>query len=135
MNCAPARIALLDADLPIGDDSSELAHHLRHCDACARIAAAITRDISSLSASVRRRARRRRRVAVAAVASTIAAAAIVAAIVRVNSRVVDTPRAVNAAPTGIVSVEVPPGKIATVLQTRDPNVTIVWLSNEAGGGL
>ena len=135
MNCDTAREALLDADLPIHDGSSALARHLRECDACARIAVALTRDTSLLSASVRRRARRRRRVAVVAVASTLAAATVVVALLRIGNRVADIPRAVNAAPAGIVSVEVPLGKTATVLQTKDPNVTIVWLSKEAGGGL
>src|ERR1700733_3852095 len=131
MTCDVARDALLDADLPIIDDSSDLARHLRDCRACARIAAALTRDIWLLRASVRRRGRRRRHIAIAATASMLGAAAIVVALVRLNNRVTSSPAVVNTAPAGVVSVQVPPGKTATVMQTRDPKVTIVWLTNDA----
>lgn len=133
MNCDSARVALLEADLPVPDDSSELARHLQECDACARIGAALTRDMSSLRSSVPRR-RRRHRAAVVAGASTLAAAAVLIAFVRLNRHVADPLPAVNAAPAGIVSVQVEPGKRTTVMQTKDPKVTIVWVTDDDGGG-
>jgi hypothetical protein len=41
--------------------------------------------------------------------------------------------AVNAHPADVVSVQVAPGKHATVFKTSDPTVTVVWLTD--GGGL
>jgi hypothetical protein len=135
MTCDAARIALLDADLPVPDDSSALACHLRDCDGCKRLAASLARNVTSLRASLRQRTRKRRRVVLVGTVSTLAAAAVVVALVRLNTRDAHRPTVVNARPPGIVSVVVPPGKMATVLQTKDPNVTVVWLSNDAGGGL
>lgn len=129
MTCDLARDALLEADLPVSDDDlPELGVHLRQCAECARLATALTRDTLALADAVR--ARKRQRAAIVAVASALAAAAIAVAVTRLD-RVAPTPPPgeVNADRRGIVSVEVPRGKSAMVLQTKDPNVTIVWLTN------
>ncbi|HEY4307308.1 MAG TPA: hypothetical protein VGM82_22745 [Gemmatimonadaceae bacterium] len=138
MTCDIARDALLDVDLTIRDHSSKLGRHLLECDACARIADALVRDVTSLRIAVRRRARKRRQIATAAAISTLAATAVFA-FVHVNrptgSTLEAAPLTVNAAPAGVVSVQVPPGKTAIVLRTTDPKVTVLWLSNSTGGGL
>jgi hypothetical protein len=135
MTCDGAREALLEVDLPIVDgDQPDLAHHLAGCVDCAKIAAALSHDAAALAAVLRRRAGRRRRMAVIAAASTAAAAAVIFAVARPDRRVVKPPAAVNSASTAVVSVEVPRGKSAMVLQTKDPNVTIVWLTDEPRGG-
>ena len=38
------------------------------------------------------------------------------------------PAAINARPANVVSVEVEPGQHATVFKTKDPTVTVVWLT-------
>ena len=133
MTCDSARDALLEADLPIVDDNtSELAAHVHNCAECARLAVALHRSTSALVDVVRRRARKRRRIAILAATSTLAAAAIILAVARLD-RV--APRAaVNVERRGIVSVDVPRGKAAMVLQTKDPNVTIVWLTDAPRSG-
>jgi hypothetical protein len=128
MTCDVARDALLDADLPI-DDASDLARHVRECGACARIANAMARDLTLLRVAVRRRARRRTRRVTIATTVAIAAASVVVSFIHEMRRVGEPRPAVNAAREGIVSIEVPADKMATVLQTTDPNVTIVWLTD------
>jgi hypothetical protein len=134
MNCDAARDALLDVDLPI-DDTTDLARHLRECNACGRIVDRLAGDLAVLRAAVQLRARRRRRRLLAAATLSIAAASTIVAFVHARRGLGETRPAVNAAPAGVVSVQVPPNKMATVLQTKDPNVTIVWLTDEPRGGI
>lgn len=139
MNCNEARDALLETELPIADTSGDLARHLHECDRCARAAAVLAHDVVLLRAVIRHRTRhrtrRRGRRATIATATMIAAASVVVALVHARRPVVVRPLPVNEATRGVVSVEVPAGKMATVLETKDPNVTIVWLTDEHKGGL
>lgn len=139
MTCDAARDALLIADLPfLAGDESELARHVRHCARCAALSRALTGDVATLRSSLRRRTAKRRRLAGAALTS--AAAAVVWLAVRATKPVnrpeaaaSRAPSAANVHPTNVVSVQVAPGKQATVFKTSDPTVTVVWLTD--GGGL
>jgi len=132
MTCDSARAALLEADLPVDHgNGSELATHLRTCGDCARRADLLEQSTSALVDAVRRRARRRRRIVVAATC-TLAAAGIILAVARLDRLASRAP--VNVERRGIVSVDVPRGKAAMVLQTKDPNVTIVWLIDAPRSG-
>ena len=140
MTCAAARDALLTADLPLAfGASSELALHLRDCARCASLARVLTGDIETLRSSLWRRTIKRRRVA--GIAMTSVAAAVVVLFAMRSHSPASTPivtasqaePAVNAHPTDVVSVQVAPGKQATVFKTSDPTVTVVWLTD--GGGL
>jgi hypothetical protein len=128
MTCDSARAALLEADFPI-DDASDLARHVRECGDCARIANALGRDLRLLRVVVRRRARRRTRRVAIATTMAIAAASVLFSFIHETRRAGEPRRAVNDARASIVSVQVPPDKMATVLQTTDPNVTVVWLTD------
>jgi hypothetical protein len=139
MKCDPARQALLEVDLPIDDgDSSELASHLRDCAECARRARSLERDTFALAGIVRRRSRKRRRIVLAAATATLAASATFVALARLPRSAPISPSApsapVNAEHRGIVSVDVPRGKTAMVLQTNDPNVTIIWVTDAPRNG-
>ncbi len=135
MNCNEARDALLETELPIAGTSGALARHLHECDRCAQAADALARDVALLRAVIRQRTRRRGRRATIAAATMIAAASVVVALIHARYPVVDREPPVNATTRGVVSVEVPAGTMATVLQTKDPNVTVVWLTDEHKGGL
>lgn len=128
MTCDSARTALLEADLPFYG-ASDLARHIRECNACARTASTLAGDLTLLRAAVRLRARRRTRRAAIVTTMAIAAASVVVAFVHATRRVGEPRTTVNGPRAGIVSVDVPADKMATVLQTNDPNVTIVWLTD------
>lgn len=134
MTCDTARAALLTADLPVArNDASALGTHLLSCDACARLAVVLQSDTERLRGAVCRRSRARLRIGVTV--GTVAAAAIIALVLRGRiAKPVSSVARSATAPSG-VTVQVAPGKQATVIKTKDPSVTIVWLSNEAGGGL
>lgn len=136
MICADARNAMLTADLDeLRGERGELASHLASCDDCARIASRLVRDTRRVGAAVAGRARRRdhlRRLAL--FASLPLAAAILAAVVLVRHR--STPPSVAAVtPPRVakpvarrVSVDVAKGQRATVINTVDPSVTVIWLT-------
>ena len=131
MTCNEARDALLVADpTELADrDGTPLGNHLRECTYCREVACAIGADISGLGMAVRRRSRQRALALAAAVALPIAAAIVVRVSARpTNPPVVDLPRPATAS----ISVDVQPGQRATVLKTKDPNVTIVWVTPAEG---
>jgi predicted anti-sigma-YlaC factor YlaD len=135
MNCQSAREALLVADL---DDlrgeiaSSPLARHLEGCDACRSIARAMGAELDGFAQMARERtARRTRRIALLA-GLPIAAAIVGLAVLLPAKDEPAGPDSVNVHPANVVSVEVARGQQATVFKTKDPKVTVVWLT--PGGG-
>ena len=134
MTCLEAREALLtvEPDELCGAGDTELARHLASCESCARLATALERDLGAVRDLVVHRARRLTR-GTFAVGTLVAAAAIVAVMVRRPEAPPAAPEPVNAPVSNVVSVQVAPGQQATVLKTKDPKVTVVWLT--PGGGL
>ena len=137
MNCNDARAAMLVAeprDLN-ADGGSPLATHLHDCPECAERARILGANLEGLRRRVGTRASQRTRGVLLIAAIPVAAAVIVA--VALDRRV----PAVPAAPIAhdvpraekMVSVDVARGQQATVLKTKDPKVTVVWLT--PGGGL
>jgi len=132
MNCIQAREAMLVAEpgeLRAGyPGESELAAHLRDCEACRTLARALTGDLNRLSLRVRARSRRRTLM----LAALPIAAVLVAAVTRTRHRA--EPSAVaslpsNDRPANVVSVDVQVGQHATVIKTADPKITLVWISS------
>ena len=121
-----------------GEGDSALAVHVRSCPACARRAALLESTSSLLATTItahspgRKRERQfsapkrlRRRIGLSLL--PLAAAAVAVLLVRRDS---GGPAATGAkhATASVLSVEVTRGQTATVIKTRDPNVTIVWLT-------
>jgi len=137
MTCADARNAMLTADLDeLRGERGELASHLATCDDCARIASQLVSDTRSVGAAVAVRARRRAHLRnLAFFASLPLAAAVVAAVVLARHRSVPpsvvtatvAPRVAKPVARN-VSVDVAKGQRATVINTVDPSVTVIWLT-------
>ena len=137
MICADARNAMLTADLDeLRGERGELASHLRSCDDCARVASRLVSDTRCVGVAVAMRARRRAHLRKLAVfASLPLAAAIVAGVVLARHRsaqanlVAATVAPRSAKPVARrVSVDVAKGQRATVINTVDPSVTVIWLT-------
>jgi hypothetical protein len=131
MTCTEARDAVLVADPTalVHPTDAALANHLHSCAPCAEMARALGADLEMLRGGVRRRSKRR--VATIAIAAALPIAAGIIAILvsrRATPIVIEPP----AASTASISVDVPPGKQATVFATKDPKVTIVWITPESG---
>ena len=150
MDCQTARGLLLEADPAElrGDGDSPLAAHLRACAACRARADAILAGEAELDAALRTlaaprsgtrvsplRPRRSAAMRFGAAAVPLAAAAVAAGIVvsgRGAAPVAERPGVITEriarslfAPPPVVRPE--PGRTATVLKTRDPGVTLVWI--------
>ena len=144
MTCSDARAAMLAAERSAlrGDDDSLLAQHVRECAGCRALAMSIDRDTSLLASTVALRgvteddqsiARRRNRVAFAMIALPMAATIVVALLLRMRGDGVgranrELPVADGRIAMNVVSVDVAPGQTAAVIRTKDPKVTIVWIS-------
>ena len=137
MICADARNAMLTADLDeLRGERGELARHLASCDDCARIARRLVAGTQRVGVVVAMRARRRAHLrTLAVVASLPLAAAVVAGVVLMRHR--STSPSVSAATISPriskpvarrVSVDVAKGQRATVINTVDPSVTVIWLT-------
>jgi hypothetical protein len=124
-----------------GHGDSELARHLRECDACRAIARGIEQDTALLASMVpadvdrsTATAPRRRRTWTALAIGTlpIAANIVIAVLFQQRSNtvapVIDTTSPNERIAMRSVSVNVAPGQTATVIRTQDPKVTIVWIS-------
>jgi len=136
MICADARNAMLTADLDeLLGERGELASHLQSCDDCARVASRLVVDTRRVGAAVAVRARRHAHLRKLAVfASLPLAAAIVSGVMLMRHR--SAPSSVAAATFSPrvakpvarrVSVDVAKGQRATVINTVDPSVTVIWL--------
>jgi hypothetical protein len=119
-----------------------LAAHLRACVACHAAAEhidATTVALTSMVAEPRRSTARRWSPArLAGIAALPIAAGVIGVLIMRDapekpSAPATPPQVTAQAPRGVVSVDVARGQTATVIKTRDPNVTIVWLA--PGGGL
>jgi hypothetical protein len=141
MNCDAARDALLTADpRALRGNASEtpLGAHLASCQKCHALAARLSTDLDVLSATVVARVRERRRPTIRRVAliAAIPVAAAAVAMIALGARdetPAPAPAAARSAVSNMVSVDIARGQQATVIRTRDPKVTVIWLSN--GGGL
>jgi hypothetical protein len=125
-----------------GEGESDLARHLRECNGCRRLAAGIESDTALLASIVQRSDStadvvaipRGRRVwnAILVAALPIAATIVIGVQLQRRQQNVTPPTRDVVAPEQIainsVSVDVEPGQTATVIRTRDPKVTIVWIS-------
>jgi hypothetical protein len=145
MNCAAARAVLLEADLADlrGATDSELAAHLRSCEACRWAADAILATERAAGAWLARRAPRRRagdararrratpRWAWRWAVPVAAAAGIVALVVtRPGDRPpsVPVPAATVEAPGHAgIAVRAPAGRSVAVFATADPDIVVIWL--------
>ena len=145
MTCSDARDAMLIAERSAlrGDDDSGLSQHIQECLSCRRLAAMIESETAVLAAAVgpreaanqdsRSRNRQRTRnailVTVLPIAATIAMAAVLQRRGEADNHVQATPLSANERlGMNAVSVDVERGQTATVIRTKDPNVTIVWIS-------
>jgi hypothetical protein len=144
MRCSDAREAMLTADREelraVGDGA--LATHLRACSACSVVAGRIDAATTSLAGIVAARgagpAHRWSPARLAGIAALPIAAAVIGVLALRDrteqpSAAATPERSTARASHGVVSVDVARGQTATVIKTRDPNVTIVWLA--PGGGL
>ena len=148
MRCSDARDAMLTAEREElrAKGVGALAEHLHACVACRAAADHIDATTASLASIVAAEPRRpaevsARRWSLARLAG-IAALPIAAGVIGVlmmrdtpekRSAPATPPGSTAQASRGVVSVDVARGQTATVIKTRDPNVTIVWLA--PGGGL
>jgi predicted anti-sigma-YlaC factor YlaD len=149
MRCSEAGAAILTADrselAPGGE--SPLSAHLRDCEPCRAAAAHVDAATALLACAVARRPpvsdegpasrwyARRRLVGLAAlpIAAAIIGLLVYARNDDVGPRAAPVSRMAAPLSRAVVSVDVARGQTATVLKTRDPNVTIIWLA--PGGGL
>jgi len=148
-SCDDVRERLLEADLPRlqGDDSSDLAIHLRMCEACRAVASQLVAGEAELRQALERlepeasaeqaalramreaRARNRRR---PLAVSVLAAAAGLAALVlfRTDHQ--------NVSPSPLPPAEARPlvearvGQDVIVYHTANPNVVVLWLYQRKG---
>ena len=128
MNCNEARELLLTADPEelAGSGATPLADHLRECTRCAALARAVGADTDALRQALSKRgAKTARRIVF--VAALPIAATIVAVVASHQRPVAPAPAA---AVTASVSVDVARGQTAAVVQTNDPRVTIILVSQE-----
>jgi hypothetical protein len=142
MNCDAARSALLTADpreLRGNASDTPLGAHLASCQKCHDLAARLSADLDKLSVTVVARVGRERRRPTIRRVALIAAIPVAAAAVAMFARgardetPAPAPAAARPAVSNMVSVDIARGQQATVIRTRDPKVTVIWLSN--GGGL
>ncbi len=156
MKCTDARGAILDADPAIlqglGDDP--LATHIRACPSCARRAQAILREEAALSGALLRATRppdldrilrevaepgrhleagRRRWLMTGGgkrwgtALFPLAAAAVLAFLFLGRQPTLPgTPYRPSPPPAGL-DVQAPPETNVAVLETKDPNITVLWL--------
>lgn len=152
MRCEEARRALLEAEpatLRPGE-SDDLGRHLDACERCRRAAARILEgnralnewfdrapalDVDAVVADAAGAPRRTGRLvrwgAALAAAASLAALLLVgreASEVTAPSASPSPPPAVAAAP--LPDLALPPGRNAVVLETRDPDITVIWLYGE-----
>ena len=145
MTCSDARAAMLVAErseLRVSGASS-LTRHLAECESCRRLAAAIENDTATLAATLAARdgtrvgaksvTGQRARLAILVTALPIAATIALAAVLHRRDGAVDRHHGIitsakDRIATNIVSVDVERGQTATVIRTKDPKVTIVWIS-------
>lgn len=128
MNCNEARELLLTADPEelAGGGATPLADHLRDCAQCAAIARAVGADTDALRLTLSKRGSKTAR-RMALVAALPIAATIVAIVASHERPVAPAPAAAAAAS---VSVDVARGQTAAVVQTNDPRVTIILVTQE-----
>ena len=156
MICTDAQARLLEADLPVlrGEGDDPLAHHLRSCSRCRGIAAAILEGEADLAESLalalppldldeildragapegaevvpitKRRPRWTRSGAGFTLIPLAAAAALTALFL---GRTPDLPGPEYTPETGRLGldVEVPQGQSVAVLETSNPEITVLWL--------
>ena len=132
MNCSQAREAMLVAEpaelRPSFQSESELAAHLRDCNACRSLARRLVGDLNQLSWQIRARSGRRTMLLAALpVAAVLVAAVTVMTNRRDRPTVVAPPRTDR--PASVVSVDVGVGQRATVIRTADPKTTLIWISS------
>jgi hypothetical protein len=126
-----------------GSGDSSLARHLGECESCRGLAAAIENDTAMLAATLAARggapvgaksvAGQRARLAILVTALPIAATIALAAVLQRRDGVIDRNQGIGVSAqeritSNIVSVDVERGQTATVIRTKDPKVTIVWIS-------
>jgi hypothetical protein len=139
MTCTEARRAMTTAERSElrGEGESALAAHVRECTACRMIALRLEAGTELIGELVAERgwmssapAARFTAGRVAALAMLPLAAALVGVLVleRDARTPAPPPPAVERVATSVVAVDVAPGQTATVLKTKDPKVTIVWLT-------
>jgi|ERR1043166_8290614 predicted anti-sigma-YlaC factor YlaD len=141
MTCTEARRAMRTADrLALrGEDDSAVAEHVRSCRDCQHVALEVEAGTELLAELVMSRgdapvvalAERRPNVRRAAALALIPVAAAIAGVLVLRREAAPPVDTTRAAPRSSVSVEVAPGQTAAVLKTKDPNVTIVWLTRGA----
>jgi hypothetical protein len=134
MNCTEAREAMLVAEPAEfrgesgGGGGSELAAHVRECEACRSLAHALAGDLDRLSSRIRARSRRR-----TLMLAALPIAAVIVATVTVMTKRADQPIVAvqprTDRPASVVSIEVGVGQQATVIKTADPKTTMVWISS------
>ena len=141
MSCEECRELMLEADpeLLTGIGDEPLAAHLNRCDVCRDAAAAMLRQvqlartayqrIEPVSSPPRRVMRFSVRRSVWVVAS-LAAAAVITVVATRPAQVdlhgghwVDLPDATSVP----LAVDVPEGKSAIVFDTKNPNISVVWI--------
>ena len=146
MMCRDARRAMLSADRTElrAEGAGDLADHLRECVPCRALATRLDAETNLLAGMVTARDKTALRMAPAAhhrisrryrrawlVLVPLAAAAAVVVLLRR-----EPPPELAAAPRAFedrgvataVAVDIQHGQTATVIRTRDPKVTIVWLT-------
>lgn len=142
MNCAECQDVMLEADAALltGIGEEPVAAHLRSCDACRELAAAMLGRVATarsaysriepLSAPRRHANRFMAGRAAWAVASLAAAAAILIVVAGVRSTPKQQLTWRNLEPdtaAASIAVEVPEGKNAIVFDTKNPKVSVVWI--------
>ncbi len=143
MTCSDARAAMRVADRRAlrGADDSDLAGHLRACDACRSLAAGIESDTALLASALAARgsvdAERviapprlgTRTAAILFAALPVAATIVLGVLLHRQGTPRGAPREVrDVIASNMVSVDVERGQTTTVIRTKDPTVTIVWIS-------
>jgi len=146
MNCTEARDAMLVAEFDdlSGRGEPTLAEHMEACDECRATATRMIHELGALAAAVRARRHPSQRATVVGRIALVAALPIAAGLFvalrlattasgpsseRLNAGASATPSPV--ASTG-VTVDVSPGQQATVIKTRDPKITVVWIEQRGG---
>ncbi len=145
MTCNDALAAMLECDPREVEPGagSPLAEHLRECAACQMKATAVLEHHATLVRAYQSAGdlgpcahaavpRRRLTMLVPWMATAIAAAVVlVVGMTRRVHRAAAVPAAVErdatAPPAPSLAVEVPPGKNAIIMNTKDPTISVVWI--------
>lgn len=157
MTCAEARRAILDAEPSVlaGDGDTSLARHLRSCEVCRAAASVVLREeawlargmegvvpaldletilqrhiLSDSDVSISTRpgwARGRFRSWSLALLPLAAAAALVALLLVSRSPTLPGPTYFPAVASRGLDLAVPEGTSAAIMETDNPNITVVWL--------